>query len=241
MHKLILLVATGAVLALVPPWPDTGARAQATIDPRALVPLGPGPATPEPAPKASQKPRPQPAADPHAHANGPHQRLPQPPQPPAKPSPAKLPLVAPPGPVLPPPLVVPTRPVEPPPPPPIVKDAAGIAAPAPGATLRVTFGVGSADLNAETDAAVRALAQPSGSSYALTAYAAGTPDDPSTARRLALARAIAVRSVLINAGVASPHVYVRALGAAAPEIAAGPPDRVDILVTAPAPAQKAVP
>jgi len=65
-----------------------------------------------------------------------------------------------------------------------------------------------------------------------------------------------VRSALMQAGVASVRIYVKALGASSPAIAEGPPDRVDIVVTpgqlpaepnpsapppVPAPIQKAAP
>jgi len=39
-----------------------------------------------------------------------------------------------------------------------------------------------------------------------------------------------VRSVLINEGIASIRIYVKALGATAPAIADGPADRADIVV-----------
>ena len=67
----------------------------------------------------------------------------------------------------------------------------------------------------------------------MNAWSAGTPDDPSTPRRLSLARALAVRAVLISEGVASPRIYVRALGADGGD----PPDRAEITrAAAPAPA-----
>ena len=59
------------------------------------------------------------------------------------------------------------------------------------------------------------------------AYAAGTPEDPSTARRLSLSRALAVRSALMADGVTSSRIYVRALGATGGD---EPPDRVDLAV-----------
>ena len=55
----------------------------------------------------------------------------------------------------------------------------------------------------------------------------GTPEDPSTARRLSLSRALAVRSALMADGVASSRIYVRALGATGGDEA---PDRVDLAV-----------
>ncbi len=63
----------------------------------------------------------------------------------------------------------------------------------------------------------------------LKAYAGGTSDSSSSSRRLSLSRALAVRSYLIEAGVRSTRIDVRALGRAAD---AGPPDRVDMILLA---------
>jgi outer membrane protein OmpA-like peptidoglycan-associated protein len=60
----------------------------------------------------------------------------------------------------------------------------------------------------------------------LLAYAAGDEDNASKARRLSLSRALAVRSFLIDQGVRSTRIEVRALGNKVPE---GAPDRVDIV------------
>jgi len=61
----------------------------------------------------------------------------------------------------------------------------------------------------------------------MLAYASGDEDDSSKARRLSLSRALAVRSFLIDQGVRSARIEVRALGNKTPD---GPPDRVDIFV-----------
>ncbi len=107
--------------------------------------------------------------------------------------------------------------------------------------LRVTFGPDSAALNPATDAALRALVHAPGrtpqTDFGVAAYAAGAPDDPSAARRLSLSRALAVRSVLINEGVTSVHIYVKALGA--PPAEDKPADRVDVTTTRTEPATKA--
>ena len=66
--------------------------------------------------------------------------------------------------------------------------------------------------------------------FNVLAYAPGKPDDPSTARRVSLSRAMAVRSALIADGVPSARIFVRAMGAQAGD---GPPDRVDLSVTGP--------
>jgi len=61
----------------------------------------------------------------------------------------------------------------------------------------------------------------------LLAYAEGTPETASQARRLSLSRALAVRSFLINQGVRSTRMDVRALGNKAES---GPTDRVDAVL-----------
>ena len=156
----------------------------------------------------------------------------------AKPAPAArtaplppMPTAAPPAPVLPPPLAVPIRPMPPPLPAAVVADAAGEAIPA-AEGLRITFGAGSSDLNPRTDAAIRGLVRAtppfSGTTFTIVAVAPGTEDDPSAPRRLSLSRALAVRSVLITEGVASPRIYVKALGASPQALSGGPPDRADV-------------
>jgi outer membrane protein OmpA-like peptidoglycan-associated protein len=95
----------------------------------------------------------------------------------------------------------------------------------------VTFGPAETDLSPASAIAIQNLVQTGpqgdGISFNVVAYAAGTPEDPSTARRLSLARALAVRSALIADGVSSTRIYVRALGAQAGD---APADRVDLSV-----------
>jgi len=97
--------------------------------------------------------------------------------------------------------------------------------------LRLLFGAGSADLSPDSAAAVKALATATPTSdsisFNVTAFAPGSRDDPSTARRLSLSRAMAVRSALMSDGIASARIYVKALGEA---YGNGPADRVDIAV-----------
>jgi outer membrane protein OmpA-like peptidoglycan-associated protein len=133
-------------------------------------------------------------------------------------------------------VLVPTPPAAaqaaaPPPPPPPISDSAASAATSTGAGLRVTFGAGQSDLSPASAAAIKSIVQsaPAGdsTSFNVMAYAAGTPEDPSTARRLSLARALAVRSALMAGGVTSSRIYVRALGATGGDDA---PDRVDLAV-----------
>lgn len=61
----------------------------------------------------------------------------------------------------------------------------------------------------------------------LLAYAGGNEENASKARRLSLSRALAVRSFLIDQGVRSTRIEVRALGNKVPD---GDPERVDIAV-----------
>jgi outer membrane protein OmpA-like peptidoglycan-associated protein len=153
----------------------------------------------------------------------------------AAPPQVRVPLGPPPAPVLPPPLVVPTRPPAPPAPAPVAADAPGAAAPIPDG-LRVTFGDGRADLNPGTEKALRTLAQAAAAetSFTVAAFAPGAPEDPSTPRRLSLSRALTVRSVLMEEGIPSVRVYVKALGASH-GVEEGPADRVDIILAAPTP------
>ncbi len=62
----------------------------------------------------------------------------------------------------------------------------------------------------------------------LLAYAGGTGNTPRQSRRLSLSRALSVRSYLIDKGVRSTRIDVRALGNRYED---GPPDRVDVIVT----------
>lgn len=145
--------------------------------------------------------------------------------------PLAIPQSAPPRPVLPPPIVVPVRTERPPPPATVAADAAGTARAIP-AGVEITFGPGKAELNPTTYAAVQALLaqRTPQSTFTVRAYAAGKASDPSIARRLSLARALAVRSVLIHGGIASPQITVLALGDATGGEAA---DRADITETEP--------
>jgi outer membrane protein OmpA-like peptidoglycan-associated protein len=64
----------------------------------------------------------------------------------------------------------------------------------------------------------------------LMAYASGTGEGANSARRLSLSRALAVRSYLIDKGVRSTRIDVRALGNRVE--GGGDPDRVDVIVGA---------
>ena len=64
----------------------------------------------------------------------------------------------------------------------------------------------------------------------LLAYASGTPDQASKARRTSLSRALAVRTYLLAQGVQSTRIDVRALGNTTDE---QPLDRVDAIYAKP--------
>lgn len=148
----------------------------------------------------------------------------QAPQPPA----ANLPTGVPAPVALAPIVIQPGAKVERPLPPPISDTAGGRAESVPDG-LRILFSPERADLTPATESAIKSylatILQLPAASFNVVAYAAGPPEDPSTPRRLSLSRALAIRSVMLADGVDSPHIYLRALGAASGE---GPPDRVDI-------------
>jgi outer membrane protein OmpA-like peptidoglycan-associated protein len=203
----------------------TPALAQVTTNDQALDALK-APASKAPAKTA--KPAPPPASS--------HKTVHHPVRPAVKsPAPPQVPLAPPANAVIaPPPFVPPAHPRPNPPPVPVKADAPGIASPIPGGT-RITFGPGVSTLNQATHDAVSAMAGQAKANPALmisvTAWAPGTPDDPSPARTLALERALAARAVLINAGVVSDRILAVSRGFDG--IAAGPPDRLDITVAAP--------
>ena len=117
-------------------------------------------------------------------------------------------------------------------PPPPVSDKATTEAATTKAGLRLTFAPGESDLSPDSRASIKTLADATPVSDAATfnvlAYAPGKPDDPSTARRVSLSRAMAVRSALVADGVPSARIFVRALG---DQRGDGPPDRVDLSIT----------
>jgi outer membrane protein OmpA-like peptidoglycan-associated protein len=112
-----------------------------------------------------------------------------------------------------------------------VSDKAATSAAAITAGLRLTFAPGQSDLSPESAESIKQLANAAApgdaTTFNVSAYAPGKPDDPSTARRMSLSRAMAVRSALVADGVASARIFVRALGE---QHGDGPPDRVDVNV-----------
>src|SRR5262249_35929604 len=146
---------------------------------------------------AVPRPPAEPAHRPTAATNGPHND-----QPPAEgrvaedrgtPKPTATPTAAP-TPAL------PTQQPAPPPPATIVPNPATNPLPLPP-PVRLVFEPGKTDLSPADEAAIqdlaRAIPAPANDSVSVLAYAAGKPDDPSTARRLSLSRGLAVRSVLL--------------------------------------------
>lgn len=99
----------------------------------------------------------------------------------------------------------------------------------PGRAMRVTFGADATMLPAEAKGPLDALAvklkEKEETRLQLLAYAGGGGLSSSKARRLALSRALAVRSYLIEVGVNSTRIDVRALGDKAPD---EPMNRVDL-------------
>lgn len=170
--------------------------------PVAAAPVPPPAPAPTPAPAAATPPAPQAPATPQV----------TPPPPPAAPTA--------------------TVAAETPPPPPApTQTASRPASAAPTGETRILFDAGSANLNdaakAELDALASQLKSDTGIRVQLQAYAAGTDETAPDARRLSLSRALKVRSHLIDQGVRSTRMDVRALGVKAE---GGPADRVDAVV-----------
>ncbi|CAA7617783.1 Lysophospholipase [Candidatus Terasakiella magnetica] len=127
-----------------------------------------------------------------------------------------------------------------PPPAPVVKapepQKLATVAPSGGAVrkgdnLSVNFGAESSHLpdlsRAELDRIAQRLEKDEGMNLQLLAYAAGDEANASKARRLSLSRALEVRKYLMEMGVRSTRIEVRALGN---KIESGHEDRVDIIL-----------
>ncbi|QDH16357.1 OmpA family protein [Swingsia samuiensis] len=140
---------------------------------------------------------------------------------------------APPPPVVIPPPFVPVQ-IHPPVPPENIKAVANAQTHViqiPDDKLRVTFSSESSDFN---DAAIKAiqnygatLKEEPEKRIILVAYATLPGDDISMPRRIALARALALRSILIQSGIATTRIYPRAMGRPTPGDT-NPPDRVEV-------------
>ncbi len=127
---------------------------------------------------------------------------------------------------------------EPPPPPaesltsgPAVEPQTAALPPTPALAeqIRILFKDGSVELSGDAkrrlSAVATALMESPTVRIQLLAYAKTSSDGTSRARRLSLSRALAVRAYLIDKGVRSTRMDVRALG---DKIGDGPADRVDI-------------
>jgi outer membrane protein OmpA-like peptidoglycan-associated protein len=96
--------------------------------------------------------------------------------------------------------------------------------------MRLVFSAGSAELTTAAAGQLNSMAKEllanAEARVQLLAYAQASEEGTSRARRLSLSRALAVRAFLIEKGVRSTRMDVRALGSGFQD---GPPDRVDIL------------
>ena len=97
-------------------------------------------------------------------------------------------------------------------------------------TLEIVFDAQSFALNdaniAQLDRLAAAMTADDGLNIQLLAYAKGSDDQASQARRLSLSRALAVRGILMERGIRSTRMQVRALGN---KTTSGNPDRVNII------------
>ncbi|MDO8608072.1 MAG: OmpA family protein [Phaeospirillum sp.] len=205
--------------AEVPPPPKAAAKSA----PESKVAVPPAPVPVAPPPPAPAKVEPVPSAIQFAKA---------PEAPPAIVAPAPLPL----------PVVVAPPPAPVAPPAPVVQPSAlpqQLAAVAPavsspvrkGDNLSVLFAVESEHLPDSARSDLEKLAQKmerdDGLTLQLLAYAAGDEANASKARRLSLTRALKVRTYLMELGVRSTRIEVRALGN---KIEGGAADRVDLVL-----------
>jgi outer membrane protein OmpA-like peptidoglycan-associated protein len=190
-------------------------RAQVTLNPDALAHL-----------QASQpQAAPSTAAKPAVPAPSPVRNIPPPQTVPRIASPPTVATVPPEIAKLPPPVVVATRPPSKPVPPKPVPNAQGQAAAIQSGGVELQFAPGGSDLNPAMDQALRDFARKSlPGPVSVDAFSAPDANDPSTPRRLSLERALAVRAILIDAGLASEKIYVR-VHAPNP---AQPADKLDI-------------
>jgi outer membrane protein OmpA-like peptidoglycan-associated protein len=102
---------------------------------------------------------------------------------------------------------------------------------APGRTLRIPFAAGETELaksaQEQLDGLVQDLRSAETLRVQLLAYAGDEGASPSKARRVSLSRALAVRSYLIESGIKTSRIDVRALGN---KTTSDSPDRVDVKV-----------
>lgn len=118
-----------------------------------------------------------------------------------------------------------------PPQPTVDLKAQGTVTPIEGG-VRITFAPEAATLNPETHQAILAFGQRLSDKphvrALIDAYSSGAVDDPSLPRRMALARGLAARSVLMNGGTPSTRIYVRVIGLPKQSAPNTPQDYIDI-------------
>ncbi|CEF40122.1 hypothetical protein ASN_714 [Acetobacter senegalensis] len=118
-----------------------------------------------------------------------------------------------------------------PPQPAVDLNAKGAVTTIPGG-VRLTFAPGSSALNPETHQAILAFGQRLSDKPHVRAlidvYSSGAADDPSLPRRMALARGLAARSVLMNGGTPSTRIYLRVIGVPKTPAPDGVQDYMDI-------------
>ncbi|BAI00097.1 OmpA family protein [Acetobacter pasteurianus] len=153
-------------------------------------------------------------------------------QPHKPPPPATIPNAPPPLPQLTPaPSDVEVHPFPVPPQPTVDLKAQGTVTPIEGG-VRITFAPEAATLNPETHQAILAFGQRLSDKphvrALIDAYSSGAVDDPSLPRRMALARGLAARSVLMNGGTPSTRIYVRVIGLPKQSAPNTPQDYIDI-------------
>ncbi len=183
-------------------------------------PTKPSPAAPEPpaVKMEAQKKAPKPDAMAEKKPAAPSA------EPPMKPAPAAAPPPPPPSPEMKTVKLAPAPKISKPSPPPV-------QALAPGLALQVAFPEKAYKLPAQAKDGLKGLAAKlqgrDDFRLQLLAYAGGESLSPSKTRRLSLSRALSVRSFLIESGVHSTRIDVRALGN---KTAEGPINRVDVNV-----------
>ena len=209
--------------AAAAPTPAPGAPTPLTPPPPAVAAAPPAPPAPTPAPAAPALRGPTGVEGGTAVAAAAPAPTPTPTPPPAPAPAAPAAVAAAPAPT-PPPAPAPTP----------VRSAPQQTASVPaggGVPGRVVFQPNVTDVADQAkptlDAVIRSMKADDQLRIQLVAYASGAPDQTSQARRVSLSRAIAVRSYLIEQGVRSTRIDVRALGNR-PD-SGGPADRVDIV------------
>lgn len=227
-------------IQLIPPG-SVAARAQVTLAPPPS-PAPPAPAAPPPIPAPTVVDAPPPPSEPAdippmpvpdttatAAITPTPEPAPEPPAPPPEPEPVAVPE--------PPPAPEPVaEPVAEPEPAPVVAAlpaAVPVGGMAPGEEMRLLFDGDAVELAGDASTRLGDLAAQLAADESLRvqvkAYASGSGGSASTARRISLSRALAVRAHLIGEGVRSTRIDVRALGNKSED---GPAERVDVVLVA---------